>query len=170
MRSKELALRENAELATIAKEVDLTQTLQKNKLDMYFKLITEIGDTWKGNLAKEFDDGLNDEVLEYVGQVFKEEFEGFRRYGITTDGNRLDYGPALAALVDGSKTKIPAYRLSTEMIQNSIPLYDPRDVIKVTSKVQRKLLKNKSLDEFKSKTKVEGFNLYLDKYISIPAK
>jgi hypothetical protein len=166
MRSKELALRENAELATIAKEVDLTQTLQKNKLDMYFKLITEIGDTWKGNLAKEFDDGLNDEVLEYVGQVFKEEFEGFRRYGITTDGNRLDYGPALAALVDGSKTKIPAYRLSTEMIQNSIPLYDPRDVIKVTSKVQRKLLKNKSLDEFKSKTKVEGFNLYLDKYIS----
>jgi len=166
MRSKELALRENSELATIAKEVDLTQTLQKNKLDLYFKLITEIGDTWKVNLAKEFDEGLNDEVLQYVGNVFKQEFEGFRRYGITTDGNRLDYGPALAALVNGSSTKIPAYRLSTEMIQNSIPLYDPRDIVKVTSKVNKKLLKNKSLEEFKSKTKVEGFNLYLDKYIS----
>jgi len=166
MRSKELALRENSELATIAKEVDLTQTLQKNKLDLYFKLLTEIGDTWKQTLIKDFDEGLTDEVLEEIGNVFKKQFDGMTRYGIATDGSKLDYGPALKALVEGGEVNIPAYRLSTEMIQNSIPLYSPKDIIKVTSRIQRKLLKNKSLVEFQKATDFKGFPLLMDKYIS----
>ena len=87
------------------------------------------------------------------------------RYGIATDGSKLDYGPALKALVEGGEVNIPAYRLQTEMIQNSIPLYSPKDIIKVTSRIQKRLLKNKSLDDFQKATDFKGFPLLLDKYI-----
>ena len=167
IKPKSIVLRETpSDIVKIAKEVDLTQSLQKNRIDMYFKLLTEIGDGWKKNLVKDFDDKLTDDVLEYIGDIYKKEFNGMTRYGIATDGSKLDYGPALKALVDGGEVNIPAYRLQTEMIQNSIPLYSPKDIIKVTSRIQKRLLKNKSLDDFRKATDFKGFPLLLDKYIS----
>jgi len=167
IKPKSIVLRETpSDIVKIAKEIDLTKTLQKNKIDMYFKLLTEIGESWKINLTKNFDNKLTDEVLEHIGTIFKNEFDGMTRYGISSNGDKLDYGPALQALVEGKKTKIPAYRLETEMITNSIPLYSPKDIIKVTSKIQKRLLKNKSLDDFRIATDFKGFPLLLDNYIS----
>jgi len=41
---------------------------------MYFKLLSEMGESWKKNLVKDFDDNLTDDVLEHIGNIFKKEF------------------------------------------------------------------------------------------------